>query len=147
MGGGGGGQKLDDTPTQHRCSTGWVLPPPPPPLSHLCKISFLQYCSRWQTNSSRIFTFLLILMVYLFFYFIHLDTVKRKMDGSICHGPEAKLIKTGSAGDYLSDLIVLGLPYKATDEDLKDYFSNYGELAMQEVRFINIQKWNIKVIM
>ena len=55
------------------------------------------------------------------------------MDGIVNHGPEAKLIKTGKSGDYLSDLIVLGLPYKATDEDLKDYFSSFGELAMTEV--------------
>jgi len=47
--------------------------------------------------------------------------------------PDAKLIKKGV--DYLSDLIVLGLPYKATDEDLKEHFSKYGELAMYEVKY------------
>jgi len=61
------------------------------------------------------------------------DTTKRKINGLINSGPEAKHVKTGV--DYLSDLIVLGLPYKATEEDLKDHFSKYGELAMQEVKY------------
>lgn len=68
------------------------------------------------------------------------DPVKRKMDGLMNHGPEAKLIKTGKSGDYLSDLIVLGLPYKATEDDLKDYFSNNGELAMAEVKYDPVTK-------
>ena len=65
---------------------------------------------------------------------LHLDKdgVKRKINGSTNSGPEAKHVKKGV--DYLSDLIVLGLPYKATEEDLKDHFSKYGELGMAEVR-------------
>ena len=33
----------------------------------------------------------------------------------------------------LSDLIVLGLPYSSTEEDVKTYFEKYGELAHCEV--------------
>ena len=33
----------------------------------------------------------------------------------------------------LQDLIVLGLDYGATDEDLKDYFKQYGEVTHAEV--------------
>lgn len=32
-----------------------------------------------------------------------------------------------------TDLIVLGLPYKMTSDDLRNYFSTYGKLAMCEV--------------
>jgi RNA recognition motif-containing protein len=32
-----------------------------------------------------------------------------------------------------SDLIVLGLPWKSTEDDLKKYFSNFGELLMVQV--------------
>ena len=33
----------------------------------------------------------------------------------------------------LQDLIVLGLEYGATDEDLKNYFKQYGEVTHAEV--------------
>ena len=32
-----------------------------------------------------------------------------------------------------SDLIVLGLPWKSVEEDLKKYFSQFGELLMVQV--------------
>lgn len=56
------------------------------------------------------------------------------MEESPNREPEAKLVKTGSDSDFLSDLIVLGLPYKATEHDMKEYFQQFGELAMHEVR-------------
>lgn len=33
-----------------------------------------------------------------------------------------------------SDLIVLGLPWKTTEQDLKDYFSTFGEVIMVQVK-------------
>lgn len=33
-----------------------------------------------------------------------------------------------------SDLIVLGLPWKSTEEDLRNYFVQFGELLMVQVR-------------
>lgn len=66
------------------------------------------------------------------------------MEESPNREPEAKLVKTGSESEYLSDLIVLGLPYKAKEEDVKDYFQQFGELAMHEVcRFLIHFKVNI----
>lgn len=38
------------------------------------------------------------------------------------------------------DLLVLGLPWKTTDEDLESYFSKYGELRMAQVSWIQITK-------
>lgn len=34
-----------------------------------------------------------------------------------------------------SDLIVLGLPWKSVEEDLRKYFSQFGELLMVQVHF------------
>ena len=34
-----------------------------------------------------------------------------------------------------SDLIILGLPWKSTEEDLRTYFSQFGELLMVQVSF------------
>lgn len=56
------------------------------------------------------------------------------MEESPNREPEAKLVKTGPDDAILqSDLIVLGLPYKATEDDLKEYFQKFGELTMHEV--------------
>ena len=34
-----------------------------------------------------------------------------------------------------SDLIVLGLPWKTTEQELRDYFEPYGEVLMAQVNF------------
>lgn len=33
-----------------------------------------------------------------------------------------------------SDLIVLGLPWKSTEDDMKEYFKQFGELILVQVR-------------
>jgi len=52
---------------------------------------------------------------------------KRKIDGDI--GPVVKTKR-----DENPDLIVLGVPYSSTSEDLKEYFENFGELAYAEIK-------------
>ena len=38
--------------------------------------------------------------------------------------------------ENLGDLIVLGLPWRTTDDELKQYFSQYGELDYSEVQYV-----------
>ena len=58
---------------------------------------------------------------------------KRKGDEYI----ENPMVKTKRL-DKCSDLIVLGLPWKSTEEDLRTYFSQFGELLMVQVILIDI---------
>lgn len=46
---------------------------------------------------------------------------------------EPKLSEATSTAWKNRDLLVLGLPWKTTDEDLESYFSKYGELRMAQV--------------
>ena len=65
---------------------------------------------------------------------------KRKLDAD--SGPAASRSKQ----DLLSDLIVLGLPYSATEDDLKSYFEKYGELAHCEVSHGNFHRLRISFL-
>lgn len=58
------------------------------------------------------------------------ENVKRKGDES--NGTQ--LMKTKRVEKKCSDLIVLGLPWKSTEEDLKNYFSKFGELLLVQVK-------------
>jgi len=53
---------------------------------------------------------------------------KRKYDDS--NGSSNRIKKPRKC----SDLIALGLPFKSTDEDIRAYFSDFGELVMVEVK-------------
>lgn len=43
-------------------------------------------------------------------------------------------VKVKRAVQKTSDLIVLGLPWKTTEQDLKEYFSTFGEVLMVQVK-------------
>ncbi len=44
-----------------------------------------------------------------------------------------------------SDLIVLGLPWKTSEQDLRAYFESFGELLMAQV--INYNSFHINVLL
>ena len=46
-----------------------------------------------------------------------------------------KQVKSSSR-QKCSDLIVLGLPWKSTEEDLRNYFSQFGDLLMVQVSMV-----------
>ncbi|PFX26250.1 TAR DNA-binding protein 43-like [Stylophora pistillata] len=64
------------------------------------------------------------------------STSKRKIEESpnTKAEPETKMTKISSPEDGLGDLIVLGLPWKTTAEDMKEYFQKFGEIVMAEVK-------------
>ncbi|XP_055515369.1 TAR DNA-binding protein 43-like isoform X2 [Leucoraja erinacea] len=55
---------------------------------------------------------------------------KRKIDET----DACSAVKVKRAVQKTSDLVVLGLPCKTTDQDLKDYFSTFGEVIMAQVK-------------
>ncbi|XP_016333821.1 TAR DNA-binding protein 43-like isoform X1 [Sinocyclocheilus anshuiensis] len=55
---------------------------------------------------------------------------KRKMDEM----DAASAVKIKRGVQKTSDLIVLGLPWKTTEQDLKDYFGTFGEVIMVQVK-------------
>ena len=61
----------------------------------------------------------------------HWSTEKRK--GDMLENPATKSKRLARR---CSDLIVLGLPWKSTEEDLRQHFSQFGELIMVQVRDI-----------
>ena len=61
-------------------------------------------------------------------------TTKRKIEASPGQRePEAKQVKMRDNVEHIGDLIVLGLPFKATEKDMRDYFCQFGELAFVQV--------------
>ena len=45
----------------------------------------------------------------------------------------ASAVKIKRGSQKTSDLIVLGLPWKTSEQDLKDYFATFGEVIMVQV--------------
>lgn len=62
------------------------------------------------------------------FYLFLIDN-KRKMEEI----DAASAVKIKRGFQKTSDLIVLGLPWKTTEQDLKDYFTTFGEVIMVQV--------------
>lgn len=60
---------------------------------------------------------------------MHFSDNKRKMDEM----DAASAVKIKRGIQKTSDLIVLGLPWKTTEQDLKDYFGTFGEVIMVQV--------------
>ena len=67
----------------------------------------------------------------LFDYHILFLLTDNKRKGEECNGITSKTKRV--EGKKCSDLIVLGLPWKSSEEDLKRYFSQFGELLLVQV--------------
>jgi len=57
--------------------------------------------------------------------------LKRKADGTVEASPVSK---AACVEKKCTDLIVLGLPFKSSEDDLKQYFSQYGQLVLVQVQ-------------
>lgn len=49
---------------------------------------------------------------------------------------EASSAKIKRGDQKTSDLIVLGLPWKTSEQDLKEYFSTFGDVIMVQVSYM-----------
>ena len=71
-------------------------------------------------------------------------TTKRKIEASPSQRePEAKQVKVRDSVEHIGDLIVLGLPFKATEKDMGDYFSQFGEVSFVQVSAFNSYLCNL----
>jgi len=57
--------------------------------------------------------------------------IVEKRKGELLENPSAKTKRVEK--NRCSDLIVLGLPWKSTEDDLRKHFSQFGELLMVQV--------------
>ena len=58
------------------------------------------------------------------------------------HSNQNKKLSSGAGSDKLGDLIILGLSYKATESDVKEYFEGYGEIKSCEVGYHIVLVWS-----
>ena len=64
--------------------------------------------------------------------YICAEDAKRKAE-DVPQGPAAKSV---CVEKKCSDLIVLGLPFKSTEEEIRSFFSQFGELVLVQVSLI-----------
>lgn len=64
-------------------------------------------------------------------YKMIIDNIKRKGEEAAGENPLAKNKCVDK--QRCSDLIVLGLPWKSNEDDLRRYFSTFGELLLVQV--------------
>ena len=73
-----------------------------------------------------------MLTYFLYFDLFSVSTAENKRKGDEgLENPTAKIKRPDRM--KCSDLIVLGLPWKSTEDDLRNYFSQFGELLMVQV--------------
>ena len=78
-------------------------------------------------------------MIRLAIFLAFSSTVENKRKGEEGYDNPAAKTKRVDA-NKCSDLIILGLPWKSTEDDLKSYFSQFGELLLVQV------SWSLKFV-
>lgn len=73
--------------------------------------------------------------------YIFFSESKRKVDEELENPVSSKMKKLETR--KCSDLIVLGLPWKSTEDDMENYFKQFGELILTQV---NVLGQNISLI-
>ena len=67
-----------------------------------------------------------------------IERLKRKTESDVAVDMYGKNIKVESEdndfGDKTSDLIILGLPWKTTEDDIREYFEQFGEILMVQLK-------------
>ena len=67
-----------------------------------------------------------------------IERLKRKTESDVAVDMYGKNIKVESEdndfGDKTSDLIILGLPWKTTEDDIREYFEPFGEILMVQLK-------------
>lgn len=70
-------------------------------------------------------------MLFIWFPFFYFIENKRKSDDHLENStPKTKRMETKMK---CSDLIVLGLPWKTSEQQLREYFESFGEVLMAQV--------------
>lgn len=72
-------------------------------------------------------------------YKMIIDNIKRKGEEAAGENPLAKNKCVDK--QRCSDLIVLGLPWKSNEDDLRRYFSTFGELLLVQVSHVIFNIW------
>lgn len=59
---------------------------------------------------------------------------------------DASSAKMKRGDQKTSDLIVLGLPWKTTEQDLKEYFATFGDVIMVQVNILLTLNYSLNCV-
>lgn len=67
------------------------------------------------------------------------DSASDTEGGGMHYGSKQKRMEAAEEEPRCVDLVVLGLPYKLTEDELKEYFEEFGKVVLSEV--CGLHKW------